>query len=63
MAKGIATPRIVARSSQRALGARLKKAVIRDRDLSSAISRDWSTVDQGQWKKLDQEEKRRRRSL
>jgi hypothetical protein len=55
MAKDIATPRIVARISQRALRDRLKKAVIRDRDLSLAISRDWSAVDQGQWEKLDQE--------
>lgn len=45
-------------ASAEALEERLKQAAIRDRDLDMEIARDWFAVDQAQWHKLDEQEKR-----
>lgn len=53
----------VATASPEALKDRLKKAVIRDRDLTSEIAQDWFAVDQEQWQRMDKEEKRARQVI
>ena len=40
-----------------ALQQRLKHAALRDRDLDFEIAKDWFTVDQKQWQKLDTRER------
>jgi len=48
----------VATASAEALQKRLKDAAVRDRDLDLEIASDWFAVDQQQWQKLDEQEKR-----
>jgi hypothetical protein len=48
----------VATASAEALQGRLKQAALRDRDLDLEIAGDWFAVDQEQWQKLDEQERR-----
>lgn len=48
----------VVTASPEALQGRLKQAALRDHDLDLEISSDWFSVDQEQWQKLEQQEKR-----
>jgi hypothetical protein len=48
----------VTTASAEALQERLKQAALRDRDLDQEIAGDWFAVDQEQWQKLDEQEKR-----
>jgi hypothetical protein len=50
----------VTTASTEALQERLKQAAIRDQDLDVEIARDWFSVDQEQWQKLDGQEKRQK---
>jgi hypothetical protein len=45
--------------SPQALQERLKQAALRDHDLDLEIASDWFAVDQEQWQKFDNQEKRR----
>ena len=48
----------VATASAEALRGRLKQAALRDHDLDLEIAGDWFAVDQEQWQKLDEQERR-----
>ena len=48
----------VATASAEALQGRLKQAALRDHDLDLEIAGDWFAVDQEQWQKLDEQERR-----
>lgn len=48
----------VATASPAALQERLKQAALRDNDLDLEIAGDWFAVDQEQWQKLENQEKR-----
>jgi|ERR1022692_2396014 hypothetical protein len=49
----------VTTASPEALQERLKQAALRDHSLDLEIAGDWFAVDQEQWQKLDEQEKRR----
>jgi len=50
----------VASASSESLQEQLKQAALRDRDLDLEIANDWFAVDQEQWQKLGNQEKRSR---